>query len=295
MQLERARGPQTTNGHRVYWIARNGSFGSCEMKSGRFSAIVAGSHPLCDARIDDPCVEQRHVLVRSSELDDGCPLLSILDLHTSTGFFLSDGSSQRSIDATGPVVVCIGGYAIVALPSGASHDEEMPAPVTEHRGESPYRIAAPRSVLADLPPAAQALADVPVKSVSRITLLPNIVDFASTSSPSKNDGEIYELTMTGGRGSRLIRLSGLDLRRGVLVGRSLNCDPVLRAIVDMGISRGHLLLMKDRNGVVGFDLASTQGSFTFGKRMRAIEMSDHGTTVTIGAVTPITLFWRRAY
>ncbi|HEX7666961.1 MAG TPA: FHA domain-containing protein [Polyangiaceae bacterium] len=281
--LDAARPPQTAPGHRFYWLTAN-SFGSCDLPAGRGAAPVVGSHPLCDVRLaTDNSVELRHLLVRSSLLDDGAPLLSIQDLHTMHGFYLSNGAVQRSIDATGAVVVRVGSHALVALPSGTRLKDELPTPTMEAADESPYRAAS----------FSPELMKKPLGPHSHITLLPKVVDFAQTK-PSPVFGEAtYELTMTASVGQRSLRVSESDMKKGVLVGRSLNCDPLLRAIVDMGTSRGHLLFTKDKDGVFAHDLASTQGTWFFGQRSRVIELADSGTVMRIGAVTPITIAWRR--
>ena len=283
--LDRQRPIQTQVGHRIYWITQ-GSFGSCEIAAGRLSSLVAGSHPLCDIRLfQDPSVDLRHLLIRCTALDDGCPLLSVVDLHTAHGFFLSNGACVRTIDATGVIVIRVGAYAIVALPSGAALDDELPAPICSEAAESPYRINA--NVI---PPELYAMK---IDKSSRITLLPKVVDFADSRRPGVGE-EAYEIAMTSRAGARVLRVAGDELEKGILVGRSLNCDPQLRAIVDMGTSRGHLLLMKDRAGAVAYDMSSTQGTYFAGRRMRAMELSDSGTAMALGTTNPISLVWRRA-
>jgi hypothetical protein len=280
--LEQARPPQTVPGHRIYWMTSSG-FGCRDLQAGTRSALVVGNHPLCDVRLTDEVgVELRHLLLRSSLVDDGCPILSVLDLHTAHGFYLSNGSAERSIDATGAVVLRVGAYAIVALPSGSPIPEDLPPSIVQSSPESPYRIAG-------LSP---ELTAQPFPGSSRITLLPRIVD-AAESSTTFGERDTYEIAMTSPAGFRNVRVPASDLRRGVLVGRSLNCDPSLRMIVDMGISRGHLLIMKDRNGAVAYDLASTQGTYFYGRSTRAIDLSDEGTTLMIGSAQKIAITWRK--
>jgi hypothetical protein len=281
--LERARPPQATAGHRLYWMTGD-SFGSCEVPASG-AAVVVGSHPLCDVHLlDEVGVALRHLLIRSSLVDDGCPILSVLDLHSPHGFYLSNGSAERSIDATGAVVIRLGGYAIVAVPSGATLQEEMPAPIVQSAPESPYRIAG-------FSPEFLAR---PINSASRITLLPQIVQVSETTDSVRNgERDVYEIKMTSAAGIRAVQVGASDLRRGVLIGRSLNCDPLLRTFVDMGISRGHLLFLKDRHGETAYDLASTQGTFMFGQKKRGIALSDHGTSMALGAAQRITIAWRK--
>ncbi|MEO8874856.1 MAG: hypothetical protein ABI461_04645 [Polyangiaceae bacterium] len=281
-ELERAR-PQHQSGHRLYWIT-SGSFGSCDLAASVAAAVVVGSHDLCDVRLADPRIELRHLLIRTTMVDDGCALLSVLDLHTAHGFYLSNGSVERSIDATGAVVIRVGGYAIVALPSGRKLPDELPLSIVEPATESPYRGAM----------FSPELLARPLDGSSRITQLPGIVDaIEAASSVRANEGELYEITMRSAAGTRSVRITGTALRRGVLVGRSLNCNTDFRMMIDMGISRGHLLFLKDRHGEMAYDLSSTQGSYSFGRRERAVKLDDGGTTVMIGAAQKISLSWRR--
>lgn len=275
-------------GHRLQWMSATGS-GSCDLPAARDAFLVVGRHSSCDLVLGaDPCIALRHAIVRSSVLDDGCPVVSVLDLQTRDGFQIADGTAQRSIVATGPLAFRIGAYTLVALPGGAPAEAAFNPPVCERADAHPYRAASRR------------LEDQPVHSwrvVSRITLMPgpSSVSLHPPNAPFREDTR-HALTLFA-RGRRTgVVISGADLDRGVLVGRDPRCvDAGLHAILDGGISRMHLLLRRGARGtIVAFDLASTQGTYDRGgRRIRSVELDDAGTTLMMGTLQPIRLDWRR--
>jgi len=277
------------SGHRLHWMSANAS-GSCDLLASRDAFLVVGRHSSCDVVLDaDPCVALRHVIVRSSVLDDGCPIVSVLDLRTRDGFEIADGTVQSSVIATGPLAVRVGAYVLVALPGGASLEGALQPRTYERADEHPYRAAA-RRVDGESAPSSRA--------VSRITLMScaAVVSQAQQPSVASRDAAHHELTLSAGGRHASVRLSGADLDRGVLVGRDPRCiDSGLRAILDGGISRVHLLLRRDARGTItAFDVASTQGTFQSGKRVRSSTLADAGETLTIGSVSPVRVDWRRA-
>jgi hypothetical protein len=228
------------------------------------------------------------VIVRSSVLDDGCPVVSVLDLRTRDGFEIADGTVQRSVIATGPLAFRVGAYVLVAVPGGGSLEEALQPPDCERADEHPYRAAA-RRVDGEAAPSSRA--------VSRITMM-SCAAVVSRRPPAEASREAarHELTLSAGGRRASVRLSGADLDRGVLLGRDPRCiDSGLRALLDRGISRVHLLVRRDARGTItAFDVASTQGTFENGRRVRSVELVDAGTALTIGAVTPIRVDWRAA-
>lgn len=229
-------------GYRLYYMA-TGRFGSLDVPLDGYA--VVGRHSLCDAVLDaDPAIALRHFLVRAARLDDGCPRLSVLDLHTDLGLTLDGNQSARSFTVSGPVAFYVGAYAIVGLPSGEPLPEVMPA-----QAGHPYRDG----------------------QVSRLTLFPR----ALTVGESVLGPTAYALTVQSSRGWASVRLSALDLELGVLVGRAPKCMDALRGVLDEGISRVHLLLRKDRV----YDVASMRGTWVANgaggwRRIRSLELHD---------------------
>ena len=285
----RVLAPPTAPGHRLYWMA-GGCFASRDLPSAAGSFLVVGRHTHCDVVLpDDRSVALRHVLIRSFLLDDGCPMLSVLDLRTHDGFELSDGTRQRSIFARGPLVMAIGAYSLVALPSDTAPTDGLPAHVREPLAAHPYRAG----------PAHLAAYSVARPSfVSRITLMPaasDLAEWAGGLPDGPGSSWTYELTLrTQGRRAR-VRLSRADLEAGVLVGRSERCtDGGLRAVLSGAISRAHLLLLRERSGCMAYDVASTQGTFHADRPVRCVALSDWGTSLQLSRTDSVRLDFRVA-
>lgn len=274
-------------GHRLHWMSANAS-GSCALPSSPDAFMVVGRHSCCDVVLDaDPCVALRHAIVRSSVLDDGCPVVTVIDLQTRDGFQIADGTMQRSLVATGPVAFRVGAYTLVALPGGADVEAAFSPAACERADGDPYRVAARR--LGGQPPNSW-------RAVSRITVMPGAEPTSRRPVIADVRGDSrHEVTLTVRDRRVSVVLSGADLDRGVLLGRDPRCVELgLHPMLDAGISRMHLLLRRSVSGaVVAFDLASTQGTFQGGRRVRSVELDDAGTTLTMGAVNPVRVEWRR--
>ena len=274
--LAAGKGREPASGYRLYWMgvaesaaggaarARCDRFGSCDVPASPDEFVVVGRHALCDAVLDaDPYVALRHLLVRATRLDDGAARLSVIDLQTSLGFGLADGRNARSIVATGPLGLVVGGYALVALPGGERPPAELPPPrVSAALAAGPYREAA---------------------RVPSITLLPRVPLFGDASASIPAQASVA-VSVTSARGAAVVRVSPLDLELGVLVGRAPKCNDVLRTVLNDGISRVHLLLRRS----VAYDLASTQGTYAGGRRVRSVRI-EPGAAIRLGTASPVYL------
>jgi hypothetical protein len=303
---DRLRERQADIGYRLYWMSDT-VLGSQDVRAKPSGYVVVGRHGSCDVVIDDErVVSLRHVLVRAASLDDGFPVISVLDLQTTAGFELSDGSRQRSVAATGPVVFRIGTHSLVALPSNGHYPEELPVPVVERGELAPHRVAAvpvPLVHQSAREPRGLAPGEAPL---SRITLLPHSVDLSQRRSarPSALDagapltGDGYEVilesrTRAGVSLAAGVRLSKADLEHGVLIGRSDKCvDEGLRAILGDTISRVHVLVIREKGACHLYDVASLVGTFAHGQRVRCVPLSDAGTSVQLASRGGVTLHWR---
>ncbi len=325
---DRLREPQVQIGYRLYWMTES-SLGSQDVYAGPNGYSIVGRHSSCDVVLEDErVISLRHVLVRVTALDDGFPVLRVLDLQSTSGFELSDGSTQRSVAATGPVVFRIGGYSFVALPSTGKFPDALPVPLVE-KGEAgghrvvPRRID-PRALGAAAAAAVAAVGDpaaaraphlrlVPPPGAppsedpprSRITSMPASVDFSQrrssvpsfTGRPADADyvvtGEGFEVVIEYGGQRAGVRLSKTDLDQGVLIGRAEKCvDEGLRSVLSRYISRVHVLLIREKGECHLYDIASLSGTFQDSRRVRSIPLVDSGTTVTLAARTGVTLHWR---
>jgi len=232
---------------------------------------IVGRHTACDVIVnDDPAVSLRHLLVRSAVLDDGAPRVSILDLRTVAGFSLSNGSRQRSVQTTGPVAIRLGASTVIVLPSGEWPDE-LPDPEVDGASEIP---------------AVAALAVREAMSISRITMSPSPRHVGERPTVSGYD---WELELSSVRARAAVWISNDDLARGLLIGRADRCvDEGLRRTFDLDVSRVHVLLQRQGEQTLLFDLASTQGTFADGKRVRRVTL-EPGTAVTFAQKNPVKL------
>lgn len=296
---DRLSAPQSQVGYRLYWM-RQGFLASHELRATPDGYVVIGRHTQCEVVLDDErAVSLRHVLVRAGALDDGFPTLSVLDLRTADGFELSDGTKQRSIVATGPLVFRVGIHAIVALPSAGERRHALPEPRV-----SPPEPPGPPAPLRS-PGPLRAPGPAPSRPVSRITLMPASVDLARRTSTSPFEPAplsagpgaepyAYEIMLAADDGRRaVVRLTVSDLERGVLVGRSEKCvDAGLHALLGGAVSRVHVLLVRERGACHLYDVASMNGTFAGHERVRSLRLHDHGTTVSLLRTGGVTLFWR---
>ncbi len=100
--------------------------------------------------------------------------------------------------------------------------------------------------------------------------------------PSASPNHIRVTLERGGMGAS-VELPSDALDTGVLLGRALNCfDGGLRRIFCEAISRAHVLLVRDTDGVFAFDLCSTNGTRVAGQRIRRYRLTDGGTTLELG-------------
>lgn len=254
---------------------------------------VVGRHTRCSVVLhDDPFVALRHVLVRSVFLPSGGFALRVFDLRTNLGFVLADGSQQTSIFAEGPVAFAVGEYALVALPT-ETHDNPLP------RELPPPVIDTPPEVKDQLRALADAMSPYRVSSPplhqSRLTLMPRpvVAGERTLASVDRLMGAQYALRLERGGHVAEITLTGADLARGVMIGRSEKCHEILRRITDKGTSRTHLLLLAEGPFVCAYDLASTQGTWAYGQPVRRLALHDAGTALYLGSSDPVCLSWQR--
>jgi hypothetical protein len=287
---------QRVAGHRLVWV-RGGAFASKTLSAADDAFTIVGRHTQCGiALTEDPFVALRHLLVRSIQLPSGGVALRVLDLQTNLGFVLPDGSRHTSIFAEGPVAVAIGEYALVALPN-ETKDDELP-------GELPKpEMHTPPAVKEQLQALEQAMSpyrqNARPNRVTRITLMPRPVMIGEALPPS-----LGRLTGTGGWAltlqregrSATVTLSGEDLSRGAIIGRSEKCcSELLRRITDVNTSRAHVLILRDGPTVYAYDLASTQGTYLHGMPARRAVLHDQGTMLTLGrGEGAVRLLWQRS-
>ena len=127
-----------------------------------------------------------------------------------------------------------------------------------------------------------------VTSVTTLPPAPLLEDIVSaTSRVPPSAGSRYACSSTWAS----VDLPDAVLDAGVLVGRAERCEDRLRAVLTESVSRVHLLLLRERGDVHAFDLASTQGLYADGQRVRRVRLPARGGTLRLASRDPVLLEW----
>jgi hypothetical protein len=301
--------PAAVSGYRLFWVHHDEVHWQDLPVGGPYA--VVGSHPLCSVVIEDPDVALRHLLATTVELSDGVAL-RLLDLHTEMPFVLQDGSRQRSIVGTGPVVACVGRVVIGGVPIDVGEAPEAPAEspdlpdlVVTNASRVPERVAAPKGVVAPAPSEAPASPAPSVRPQSRVTSMPpsQLVAYMSSrpvqraappppAAPAAGEGEAWTVTLERQGQAAAVTLTDAELSLGVMIGRAPNChDHGLRAVLDTSISRGHLLLLHHHDTYEAYDLCSMNGTWEAGKAVRRRRLGAERVTLELSNHRPAVLRW----
>ena len=257
-------------GYRLFWFSRDGLGETelCAVPGGVLHRVV-GRHTSADVVLSsDPHVSLRHLLVRVVSQSDGVEL-RVLDLESHIGFCLDDEQRRRAMLVRGPVAIRVGMNALVALPCGGEAVRSSAQPSVRIEGPGAQPPALP-------PPRLQALVAHPYREmapVSRVTLVPRVVYIGSEAQPESQGPHglalspkpALELTLRRGFDSYTVRLSGGDLDRGVLIGRSPRCHPSLLHVLGGFVSRVHGLVVRERDEVALYDLGAMNGTYIEGR------------------------------
>jgi hypothetical protein len=268
-------------GYRLFWTRGREAFWR-DVDAQRDEFAVFGRHTFCDVRLEgDPAVSLRHVLASAALLDDGAVRLRLLDLQTQQPFTLpGDPRPRRSIVVGGPVLVRVGRHFVGGVPIEA----EVPLPP----GSDPFWQLERPVVREDavLPRPAPG-----VRHGSVITVLPEVTHVSEIGA-SGGSQPVARLTLKSGAATATVELGERELRRGVMLGRYERCvDEGLRAVLGTLVSRVHLLLLLERDGVHGYDLCSTNGTWLPGVRVRHIRLGREPARLWIGGIDGTELLW----
>ena len=66
----------------------------------------------------------------------------------------------------------------------------------------------------------------------------------------------------------------------------------LDLFLNASVSREQLLLLRGRYGCVAYDLATANGNFHQGKRIRALVLDEEGGEIVLGKASSVTMAWR---
>jgi hypothetical protein len=274
-----AEAEDTADGYRLYHV-RSADYSGARVISGHGDHLVMGRHTQCDIILpDDPVTSLRHVLVRSWILDDGLPLISLLDLES--------GSRQRSVVASGPLAFRVGTTWLIGLPRRGDLPKTMEAPVVRQSDASPYRVNPNAGLLPLSGPRASRITIVPMSV--RLTGAPVL---QAHQMAALQPSDAYEIVLQTGNRIACVRLSERDVGHGVLLGRDPKCiDAGVRAIFDEGVSRVHALIIRDRDAVRIYDIASTHGMTDHIAKIRSAPL-ETGARVFLRCFGAIAVNWR---
>jgi hypothetical protein len=278
-------------GYRLFWM-RPRSWGSLYLPAVRGAFAILGRHTQCDGCLAlDPDLSLRHLLVRALPLEDGTVGLRFVDLRATLPFHLVDDTPRRSIFVTGAVAIRLGRYAVVGLPTGGdAPPAELPAPIIEDAPRVPRYTRGPfhTSRISILPPASLIEQIAPVDAHRGDS---RQIDVFPPRGAEQCGGRV---TLHGAGRVASVELSPAEVDTGVLIGRADKCaDGGLRAVLNEGISRAHLLIVREGDDVVAYDTCSTQGTYSFGRRVRCARLPDEGAELTLGINSPVRLTWEK--
>ncbi len=292
----RATVPQSEIGYRLYMLDQSVQ-GTRDVIAERGQHVIIGRHTNCDIVLPEhETVSLRHVLVRATAIDDGLPVLTVRDLDSSDGFELSDGSKQRTIVGSGPMVFRIGTHSIVALPSTGKLPDTLEPPLVDRASpeDGAHRVIAQ-------PHSFRPRDEAPRSS--RITIMSGSLPLSDRAPPVAFLGEArisnarrYEIALESRHRRAAVCVTDRDVEHGILIGRANKCvDAGLREILNSGVSRVHLLLVRETEGVFAYDIASTNGTFKDGHKVRCVALDDEGTKLRLNGHSSLRLHWRAIF
>jgi hypothetical protein len=241
--------PPLPCGHRIYWTGA-GLTGATDLLAKDAAYKIVGRHTACDISLGvDSAISLRHLVLRSVLTSQGELTLRILDLHSTLGFRLTDGVVRRSVVARGPIALELGGYAVVALPSG-----ELPDALPDMVVEDATSLHHP-------PQASHA--------VSQVSVLPRATEVFARPA-AVNTGKKPTFSLRQGSESRYFFLAPEELDQGILVGRYPTAS--VHSLLDKNVSRLHLLLVREDGNTFAVDLCSTNGTYVGEERVRRVKL-----------------------
>lgn len=244
--------------------------------------VVVGRHSGCDLILgEDPSVALRHALVRFSSREQFGMRVRILELDSSLGLRDERGAPVKGLVADGSTYLRIGRYHLFASPLTAFEGEQADYPPRRVHGACFLDIQPiPRRPLRLRP--RLRLVGVGHTSETRFWQIEGRI--CSTTLAEHGDDAIGSIILVGPERDVCARLTTNDLRRGVLVGRYERCQVALgEAFGCLEVSRVHLCLLLDEDGLWAIDLASTNGTTVDGQQGRTA-MLGRTADIRLGAV-----------
>ncbi|HEY3235219.1 MAG TPA: FHA domain-containing protein [Polyangiaceae bacterium] len=264
----------------------------------RTNAAIVGRHTACNLSVPDKYheVSLRHVLVLVRAISRDEVRIRVIDLNTEGGFFDESGRTLRAVAAEGSVFLRIGRLTLLLLvtdpddgPPDDAHDAYDCIPervfLEEESGlfkRPGFRAGADRTL---------ALGVRHLQGGSRATIVTAQAEPVFSCRALPEHDEAIAGTVRLGHDESPRQPVGLSaLRRGIMFGRYERCDLASRDWSDR-ISRVHFMLIDDHGDTLGVDLASSNGTFRKGERVKVCKLSGDDKVTLAGSIE---VGWRRA-
>ncbi len=257
--------------------------------AGRPTDVLIGRHARCDVSVAaDSGVALRHVLLRFYRPTDGPAMVRAVDLRTELGLLDMDGEACTGAIADGDLLLRIGQYQLMAVRGGRSEwpddaREAWGALPAQSRVEAPPPRLDPRARRPRIQPRLRAV-DGDRDTITRVMHVESSVCLAGVRGDEPR--AIASLHFDEPGVGRVVRLAPRDLAAGVLVGRYERCQVETVGLPhEPTVSRVHLCLLLDEEGVWAVDTASTNGSTCDGRPFRTARLGRRAVLELGGSVT----------
>lgn len=270
--------------------------GSTSMATGA-SVRVFGRHSRCDVVLGSEHAREslrQALALCSRDPSTGRALFRLIDLRAAPSIELGDGRMRSSLLASGPFACRIGGHVLVALPNEPLPEGLPELVIDDHPMLPPAR---PQPVREQLRPVALTSMPAPGRHAYRDAFRRSYISSFPYSqhvdevAGVMDEGGPYVLEAAAGAAMASCPVSEATLVRGLFVGRSPNCSATFLRVLRESTSRLHLLVTRDGADNVAVDVASTNGMFVNGVRVRYVKLADEGTTLRLS--DGVTLTWRK--
>lgn len=253
-------------------------------------SATLGRHSQCDLVLpgESTALRQLMVMVRAVDLREA--RVRVIDLQSGVPLVDEAGRSLAAVTADAPLFLRSQDVTLVALrtpePGGWPDDPELAYRTLPERvfvDDRPHLVRTPRGPqLAHLGPAQGPAATYVRSMIGPLSLTDQLCRRGAT--------PVGLLSVRTPTSELNHQLDAHALDRGVLIGRYERCQLDLGTDLP-GLSRVHLLLVKDGDQVLAIDTASTNGTHHDGHAVRALALPDRA-QLTLDSSVVVT--WTRA-
>jgi hypothetical protein len=259
---------------------------------------IIGRHRECDLQLpQDEGVSLRHVVLRCARRGNTDVRIRLWDLASGVGFTTEDGEVGEALVCEGPVFVRLGSYHLFLIPTGALSVAHWGSDPDETWASFPERVFLDHRIPTRSKPTAESPApriaagkSHRVGNLERHSIITQIVPPARPLRRKQRhhapDGDpVGTLRLANAEEELSFPVTDKDLDHGLLVGRYARCD---LGGDEKRLSRIHMLIVRDEDGVWAIDTASSNGTRRDDADIRAVRL-DGATELVLANV--LTLRW----